>query len=130
EKASFRHGLTGEGAPYSSEPDDLEPLRKGEAEGVLRGGCLAILAAASGTAWALDTARADTILFLEDVDERPFRIDRMLLQLRASGAFDGVRGVVFGDMRGCSPKIQEDHRLEDVLLRALDGLQVPIALGL
>jgi muramoyltetrapeptide carboxypeptidase len=130
DKASFRHALTGEGTPYASEPDDLEPLRKGEAEGVLRGGCLSILAAASGTPWALDTKRSDTILFLEDVDERPFRLDRMLLQLRASGAFDGVRGVVFGDMRGCSPKIQEDHRLEDVLLQALDGLDVPIALGL
>lgn len=130
DRPSFLHALTGEGAPYSSEPDDLEPLRTGEAEGVLRGGCLSILAAAAGTPWALDTARSDTILFLEDVDERPFRIDRMLLQLRASGAFDGVRGIVFGDMRGCSPKIQEDQRLQDVLLEALDGLEVPIALGL
>ena len=130
EKASFRHALTGEGAPYSSEPEDLEALRKGEAEGVLRGGCLSILAAASGTPWALDTTPSDTILFLEDVDERPYRIDRMLLQLRRSGALDGVRGVVFGDMRGCSPKLPEDHRLQDVLLQALDGLDVPIALGL
>ncbi len=130
DKASFRHALTGEGAPYSSEPGDLEPLRKGEAEGVLRGGCLSILAAACGTPWGLETAPSDTILFLEDVDERPYRIDRMLLQLRRAGALDGVRGVVFGDMRGCSPKLQEDHHLEDVLLQALDGLDVPIALGL
>jgi len=130
DQASFRHALTGEGAPYSSEPDDLEPLRRGRAEGVLRGGCLSILAAAAGTPWALDTAGSDTILFLEDVDERPYRIDRMLFQLRRSGALEGVRGVVFGDMRGCSPKIHEDYRLEDVLLQALDGLEAPIALGL
>ena len=129
-EASFRHALTGEGAPYSSEPEDLEPLRKGEAEGVLRGGCLSILAAASGTPWALDTTASDTILFLEDVDERPYRIDRMLWQLRRSGALAGVRGIVFGDMRGCSPKLQEDHRLQDVLLQCFDGLDVPIALGL
>ena len=130
DRASFLHGLTGEGEPWRSEAGDLEPLRGGEAEGVLRGGCLSILAAAAGTPWAVDTAGEDTVLFLEDVDERPFRIDRMLLQLRASGALRGVRGVVFGDMRGCSPKLTEDYRLEDVLLRGLAGLDGPVALGL
>jgi len=130
DKASFLHGLTGAGAPYSAEPDDLEPLRGGEAEGVLRGGCLSILAAAAGTPWALDTRGEDTILFLEDVDERPYRIDRMLLQLRASGALGGVRGIVFGDMPGCAPRMNEDYALEDVLRRALDGLDGPVALGL
>jgi len=130
DRDSFRHALLGEGAPYATEADDLEPLRPGRAEGVLRGGCLSILAAAAGTPWALDTAGEDTILFLEDVDERPYRIDRMIRQLRASGALAGVRGVVFGEMRGCAPRLGEDYRLEDVLLEALDGLEVPVALGL
>ena len=57
-------------------------------------------------------------------------LDRALLQLRASGAFAGVRGVVFGDMLGCAPPASADYALEDVLLGALDGLGVPIALGL
>ncbi len=130
DRPSLWHALTGEGARYSTGEDDLEPLRRGTAEGVLRGGCLSILAAAAGTPWALAADGEDTILFLEDVDERPYRIDRMLLQLRESGALAGVRGLVFGDMKGCAPRLDEPYRLEDVLLEALDGLEVPVALGL
>jgi muramoyltetrapeptide carboxypeptidase len=130
DRPSLWHALTGEGAPYVSAEDDLEPLRRGTGEGVLRGGCLSILAAAAGTPWALAPDGEDTILFLEDVDERPYRIDRMLLQLRESGALAGVRGVVFGDMKGCAPRLDESYRLEDVLLESLDGLDVPVALGL
>lgn len=127
---SLWHALTGEGTPYASGEDDLEPLRPGTGEGVLRGGCLSILAAAAGTPWALAPANEATILFLEDVDERPYRIDRMLLQLRESGALAGVRGIVFGDMKGCAPRLDEPYRLEDVLLEALEGLDLPVALGL
>jgi muramoyltetrapeptide carboxypeptidase len=130
DRASLWHALTGEGSPYAAGEDDLEPLRGGEAEGVLRGGCLSILAAAAGTPWALAPDGEATILFLEDVDERPYRIDRMLLQLRESGALAGVRGVVFGDMKGCAPRFDESYRLEEVLLDALEGLEVPVALGL
>jgi len=129
DRASLWHALSGEGVPYASDPDELLPLRPGRAEGVVRGGCLSILAAAAGTRWALPTGE-DSILFLEDVDEPPYRIDRMLLQLRASGALDGVRGVVFGDMKGCSPRLDEDYTLEEVLLEALGDLELPVALGL
>jgi len=104
-------------------------LAEGTAEGVLRGGCLSLLAAAAGTPWALRSLD-ETILFVEDVDEKPYRIDRLLRQLRASGALQGVTGVVFGDMKGCAPGFDEDYALEDVLLEALAGLDVPIALGL
>jgi muramoyltetrapeptide carboxypeptidase len=128
--ASLRHALTGEGTPYASEPDDILALADGAAEGILRGGCLSLLAGVAGTPWARRGGHERTLLFLEDVDERPYRIDRMLRQLRASGAFEGVGGVVFGDMKGCAPSIEDDYRLEDVLLEALAGLDVPIALGL
>jgi muramoyltetrapeptide carboxypeptidase len=129
DRASFEFAVAGKGQPYSSEPDDLMVLREGEGQGVLRGGCLALLAAAAGTPWAL-RPEEDTILFLEDVDEPPYRIDRMLWQLRLSGAFERVRGVVFGDMRGCAPPFDADFGLEDVIREALLGLDVPIALGL
>lgn len=128
--ASLWHGLTGAGAPYASEPDDLVSLTGGKGEGVLRGGCLSLLAAAAGTPWALRSTDEPTLLFMEDVDEKPYRIDRMLRQLRASGALQGVTGIVFGDMKGCTPSFHDDYRLEDVLLEALEGLDVPIALGL
>lgn len=129
DRPSWAAALAGEGA-YRSDAEDLAPLRTGQAEGRLRGGCLSVLAAAAGTPWALTTDGEDTILFLEDVDEKPFRLDRMLMQLRQSGALQGVRGIVFGDMKGCSPRLDADYGLEEVLLGALAGLDVPIALGL
>lgn len=127
---SFLAAVCGEGTPYASGPDDLLSLRPGEDEGVLRGGCLSLLAAAAGTPAAITSDPEGTILFLEDVRERPFRIDRMLTQLRRSGAIAGVRGVVFGEMKGCAPEADADYRLEDVLLDGLAGLDVPVALGL
>jgi muramoyltetrapeptide carboxypeptidase len=130
DRASLWHALTGEGAPYASHPDDLVSLAAGKGEGVLRGGCLSLLAAAAGTPWAVRSSDEPTLLFVEDVDEKPYRVDRMLRQLRASGALQGVTGVVFGDMKGCTPSFHDDFRLEDVLLEALEGLEVPIALGL
>lgn len=130
DRESLWHGLTGEGDPYVSPPGAAHPLHSGEAEGVLRGGCLSILASAAGTPWELRTAGEPTILFVEDVDEPPYRIDRMLLQLRESVAFDGVRGVVFGEMTGCTPGADADFALEEVLVEALEGLDVPVAFGL
>jgi muramoyltetrapeptide carboxypeptidase len=130
DRESLRHALFGEGAPYASSPDDLVSLRPGEGEGMLRGGCLSILAAAAGTPWALRPREEGTLLFLEDVHERPYRIDRMLRQLRQSGALAGLRGIVFGDMKGCAPKLDEGYTLEAVILEALEGLDVPVAIGL
>jgi muramoyltetrapeptide carboxypeptidase len=130
DRASFLSGVTGQGAPYASAPDDLVSLRPGTAQGVLRGGCLSLLAAAAGTPWALRSGGEPTLLFLEDVDEKPYRIDRLLLQLRLSGALQDVVGIVFGDMKGCSPGLDADYSLEDVILEALAGLEVPIAIGL
>lgn len=129
DRASFDAAVAGKGRPYASEPEDLMILREGEAEGTLRGGCLSLLAAAAGTPWAFRPDE-DTILFLEDVDEPPYRIERMLWQLRQSGAFERVRGVVFGDMRGCAPPFEADFGLEDVIREALDGIDIPMALGL
>ena len=130
DRASLAHVLRGEGPPYESGGEDLMPLRPGRGVGELRGGCLAIVASAAGTPWALEPSAEGTVLFLEDVHERPYRIDRMLRQLRLSGAFEGLRGIVFGDMRGCAAKQDEGYALEAVILEALDGIEVPIALGL
>ena len=126
EESSLRAALFGEG-PWSAE---VRAIRSGAGEGRLQGGCLSILAAAAGTPFAMRPDPEGTILFLEDVAERPFRLDRTLLQLRASGALQGVRGIVFGDMLGCQPEDGADYTLEDVLLGALDGLDVPVAIGL
>jgi muramoyltetrapeptide carboxypeptidase len=130
DEASWKSALEGGGTLYATEPGDILVLREGEAEGRLLGGCLSILAAAAGTPWALRPDPDGTILFIEEVDEKPYRVDRMLLQLRLAGAFEGVKGIVFGDMKGCNPPASADYTLEDVLRESLSGLGIPVALGL
>jgi muramoyltetrapeptide carboxypeptidase len=107
----------------------LRALRPGSAEGVLRGGCLSILAAAAGTPWAL-VLNEPTILFLEDIGEPAYRIDRLLMQLRHSDAFAQVAGVVLGEMQDCDGEGVDRDALDRIVLSALDGLDVPIAAGL
>jgi len=81
-------------------PDGLVALREGEAAGPLFGGTIANLVASLATPYAFDPPDG-CVLFLEDVNERPFRIDRMLTQLRLSGVLGRARAIVFGEMRGC-----------------------------
>lgn len=107
----------------------LESLRPGEAEAPLVGGCLSMLAALEGTPWAL-RPEEDVLLFLEDVDEPPYRVDRLLWQLRRAGALERVRGIVFGAMEGCESDSDVAWGLRDVLGRALSGLDLPVAFGL
>jgi muramoyltetrapeptide carboxypeptidase len=128
DEASFVHALTGEGASLALPPEGLRVLRMGEGEGLLLGGCLSILAAAAGTRWAL---RCDVpqLLFVEDVNEPPYRIHRMLRQLRLSGALANLRGVVFGEMAGCRDSAGL-VALDEVVAGALEGLDVPVAIGL
>jgi muramoyltetrapeptide carboxypeptidase len=76
-------------------------VRPGQAVGRLVGGCLSVLVATLGTPWAPETQGA--IVFLEDVSERPYRLDRLLTQLRQAGKLAGVAGVVFGTMATCPP---------------------------
>lgn len=81
-------------------PEGLEVLRPGEAAGPIAGGTLTLLAASLGTPYAFDPP-AGCVLFIEDVGERPYRLDRMLTQLSLSGVLDRARALVFGEMRGC-----------------------------
>lgn len=127
DRESFLDTLTGQ-APRTNF-GDLRSLNSGTAEGRLLGGCLSLVAAAAGTPWAL-AADEDVILFLEDRDEPPYRIDRMLFQLGSSGAFSQVKGIVFGQMPGCSPDPESGYSLESVILAALAHLDIPVAIGL
>jgi muramoyltetrapeptide carboxypeptidase len=127
---TLRHALFGEGTPYATEPGELRMLIPGRARGRLRAGCLTLLAAVAGTRWAVPRDPEGTVLVLEDVDEPPYKIDRLLWQLRASGALRDVRGIVFGCLEGCLPRPDAGYTIEDVLREALAPLGVPVALGL
>jgi muramoyltetrapeptide carboxypeptidase len=109
-------------------PGEIEPLAEGSAEGMLYGGCLSLLVASLGTPYELRTQ--GTILFIEDRAERPYRIDRMLMQLKLAGKFDGVRGIIFGEMIDCQEPGARDYTLQHVVTRILADLRVPIAFGL
>lgn len=83
--------------------DDIKPFNQAAEEthapikGVVRGGNLTCLAAGLGTPWAVDVSDENgVILFIEDVDEPGYKIDRMLTQLRLAGAFDSVKAILMG----------------------------------
>jgi len=73
--------------------------RAGRIAGELTGGNLTLVTFSLGTPYAIETR--GKVLFLEEVNEEPYRIDRMLTQLVLSGRLDGVRGIVVGEMVGC-----------------------------
>lgn len=134
EGASLRAALAGE----RPAPLPLRFLRSGAAEGPVLGGCLSLLAAVAGTPWAprLD----DALLFVEDVNEPPYRVDRMLTHLRLSGTLTSIRAIVAGHFGGEweSGIWESDHADADPAaaawqresLLALPSPVTPIALGL
>jgi muramoyltetrapeptide carboxypeptidase len=103
-------------------------LVNGSAEGILYGGCLSILVASLGTPYEIQTE--GKILFLEDVSEKPYRIDRMLMQLKLAGKLKDVRGIVFGEMLNCIQTANQGYTLQEVIMRIVGELGIPVAYGL
>jgi muramoyltetrapeptide carboxypeptidase len=123
---SFLRLMRGQGQGLQLNPDGLTVVRSGEAAGILFGGTITQLVGSLGTRFAFNPPD-DCILFLEDVNERPYRIDRMLTQLEQSGILARARGLVFGEMRGCgageTPSVVDVVR---VLARDFNG---PVLMG-
>ena len=100
-------------------------LRPGRGEGPIVGGCLSVLVALLGTPFELDTR--GTILFWEEVNEEPFRIDRMLAQLRLAGSLKGLRGMVVGRLLNCrASRAANDLPLAEILQAHLAGTDYPV----
>jgi muramoyltetrapeptide carboxypeptidase len=125
---SWKAALEGQANWTVGSQSGVKPLLEGQAEGILYGGCLSMLAASLGTPFEIHTE--DTILFLEDVAAKPFQIDRMLMQLKLAGKLEKVRGVIFGEMLDCSQSSNQDYTLEQVVVRVLRDLHIPLAFGL
>jgi muramoyltetrapeptide carboxypeptidase len=106
---------------------DAEPLSRGEASGLLLGGCISLLETTLGTPWEFDTRGA--ILFLEDRGVKPYQLDRMLLHLVQAGKFRGVRGIVLGDFPDSEPPQECSPSVRDVCRRILMPLRIPIIFG-
>ncbi len=105
----------------------VSALVEGSAEGILYGGCLSLLVASLGTPYEIHTS--GTILFLEDFAAKPYQVDRMLMQLKLAGKFNGVQGIVFGEMLDCVQTASQGYKLEDVVMRIVGDLGLPVAYG-
>jgi muramoyltetrapeptide carboxypeptidase len=118
-----------------TEPTPLGPLEapgvevfvRGEAAGPLVGGTLTQLAASLGTPFAFDPP-AGCVLFVEDVNERPYRLDRMLTQLRLAGVLERAAALVFGEMVGCDEP-GGGPAAREVLARLVSGFPGPVLFG-
>jgi muramoyltetrapeptide carboxypeptidase len=106
----------------------VKSLSLGSAEGMLYGGCLSMLVASLGTPYEIRTD--GTILFIEDVGTKPYQIDRMLMHLKLAGKLSGVQGIVFGEMLDCIQAPNQPYTLEEVVLRVVGDLRVPVVYGL
>ncbi len=118
-------------APAPDNGDTLVPqehrvrgIHPGRARGRLLGGNLTVLSHLVGTGFLPDFGGA--VLFLEDVGEEPYRLDRMLTQLKLAGILDGLSGFVFGRCTNCEPGGGYGSlTLEEVLMDHIAPLRIP-----
>ena len=101
--------------------------RGGSAEGMLVGGCLSVLVTTIGTPYEIETR--GRVLFLEDVAEKPYRIDRMLSHLKHAGKFDDIAALVLGPMTDCDDG-EGPALLREIVLDVLSDGSFTIVFGL
>lgn len=123
-------------------PPDSDPLRPahtmrtvrpGKARGALVGGNLTLISTTLGTPYEIDTK--GKIVFIEDVDEQPYSVDRMLTHLKLAGKLDQAAGIVFGECADCRPRdykpsFDSTFTTGEVVDRILGKLSVPVFTGL
>ncbi|MBA4494310.1 LD-carboxypeptidase [Paenactinomyces guangxiensis] len=129
--ALFRH-LTNP-CPLGRYPGQREifqyTVTGGTATGPLVGGNLSLLASTTGTPYEVETA--GKILFIEEVGEEPYRLDRMLTQLRSAGKLQEANGILFTDCSDCEAEEEEKSlTIQEVLYDIIQPLGVPSYYGL
>lgn len=102
-------------------------LRHGKTEGTVIGGNLSMLASLMGTPWEPDFS--DGVLFLEEVSEPPYRLDRLLTHLRSSASFSRVKALICGSLHACRPHAECVSRWSELLLEATAD-HVPVITGM
>ncbi len=108
----------------------IRVIRSGTATGQLVGGNLSIMVSMLGTPYDIDTT--GKLIFIEEVREEPYRIDRMLTQMRKAGTFSGAAGVILGVFRDCHPRNEDSpgFSLQEVLYDRLHDLNIPVIYGM
>jgi muramoyltetrapeptide carboxypeptidase len=119
-------------ALLSGEPgfalEAFEALRPGAAKGPLIGGCLSVVVSMMATPW--QPVFDGRILFLEDIGEKAYRIDRMLVQLRQAGVLERVAGIVFGALRPVADSEGERALIANFVGEQTAGLKCPVLFGI
>lgn len=109
-----------------------EIINPGKATGKLVGGNLKMIVSTLRTPYEIDTD--DSILFLEDIDEHPYKIDRMLTQLKLAGKLDNINGFLLGQFKGVNKRHpyhpNNSFTLKEVVDQILKPLGKPILLGM
>lgn len=120
--ASFVDALSG--PAKTIEIHDGKAIREGVGMGILKGGNLATLCHLLGTRFQPDFAGA--VLFLEDIGEPAYKIDRMLTQMKLAGIFDKIHGVITGSFENCD----NEEYIEEIVGECFHEYQVPVLFGL
>lgn len=112
------------GSVITQDSESLNGLVSGAAKGVLTGGNLATLNHLIGTAY--QPVFKDCILFIEDVGESPYKIDRMLTQMKMAGCFEGIKGVVTGSFQKCGNL----EMIYEVIAETFETYKIPVITGI
>lgn len=103
-------------------------LRPGKAHGMLWGGNLSLLSALCGTPYL--KINRDFLLFIEDIEEAPYRIDRMLTQLLQVLPLSHLKGIILGVFEGCEKKEgAASQTLKEVMYSKFAGMSIPVVYG-
>lgn len=103
-----------------------QAVKPGRAEGDIVGGCLSLLVTTLGTPYEIDTR--GRILFLEDVGEKPYRIERMLIQMQMAGKLAHPVGVLLGDFTHCEG--EGPRGLKEVINDTFSSAKYPVVMGM
>lgn len=103
---------------------EFEVLKKGEAEGVLIGGCLSVFNTLCGTKYF--PKLKNKILLIEDVGEKTYRIDLMLDQLKKQKDFDKVKAIIFGSFLNCKIADIGDGTIDEIIKNFAKNLDIPV----
>lgn len=121
------------GEPYtmknpSDNLDDLKTWSSGTAKGRLVGGNLTVISSMIGTRF--ENNWKDKLLFLEEIGEEPYRVDRMLWQLKQAGVFSKINGVILGSFKDCGPEEPEkSFSLDEIFEQHFKGAAFPVYQG-
>ena len=125
-KESFESALNMEERYLFRNPPEreIQVLVEGKAEGQLVGGNLSLLINMLGTGWAPDYE--GKILFIEDIYESVYNIDRMVWQMKTLGIFDRIAGLILGDFNECENSYDPGFLINEYIRDQFADLKVPV----